>query len=80
MLWIFYKAQSSTQYEESMLTIDFLFNHSGIDLHMAERLADEYIKYLVNECDCVDSEREEVLDILIGEVKHEKLNKELWGW
>lgn len=68
-----------TIYEESMLTIDFLFNHSGIDLHMAESLADEYIKYLVNECDCVESEREEVLDILIGEVKHEKLNKELWG-
>lgn len=68
-----------TIYEESMSTIDFLFNHSDIDLHMAERLADKYIEYLVNKCDCVESEREEVLDILIGEVKHEKLNKELWG-
>ena len=69
-----------TIYEESMLTIDFLFNHSELDLNVVERLADSYIKYLVNECDCADSEREEVLDILIGEVKHEKINKELWGY
>ena len=68
-----------TIYEESMLTIDFLFNHSDMDLNEAERMADNYIEYLVNECGCADSEREKVLDILIGEVKHEKLNRELWG-
>ena len=68
-----------TIYEESMLAIDFLFNHSGMDLNEAERMADNYIEYLVNECGCADSEREEVLYILIGEVEHAKLNKELWG-